>query len=843
MDVSYANMVEYFPAYSPSVTTNNYVGPGKTLGEGIIEWISDTSTQLSGWKIEIEVIENSSETTYSGPEQKAYANCCTSSSAMLTEGASVFASWSAECYTSPTINNFYLACSYFSHDPSNTCAEFCTNSTSTVTVPPDDPSHARMAASEECARCCNSNTVLTNEIWHCPTSTTTTTTMTETTSTRETTDVVASTQEGATNPGDPGQQIEATTAGTDGGSTAAPGGGDDSNNGGGISSSIDCSKPVSVTAVSGSSGDTQSFTFSGDNWALAFPGDEYKSVVIAPASCARYHLMQVRNQEFVWHGIVKVCKTSNTNEFSGRLEFNTQQGKNQQEHSWQVGDELHSAQCLTHLGFTTTTTTTTENADRQCTPDKGVIVSHNCFQASCANGKYFQFGNDKIAKWKTQFGNNAHPVSLPAWCAVWPIVQFRKFVEIWRGYAQVCRGVEDGGVYHGRRLVGAKNDQWQIGDEIFAADVCAGSGSSSGTSIEETSIDTSTAATGSATSTDSPSCIPYSEPACRTAAEGLGYKLGGSSSETLSFAGNYMTKGCYIYQSGADATWQGAAWFGTGGTLSEMSANFDTSAANSQVRRPAGYDCQINRRRVLGAEVSAPLLRRKTSSLMPLLRSRSATRSQKAKITTSKVEPESYNARTRQLQQEASSSNYESGSSNARTRQLQASSLVKSPTQTYPLSELAHAMTMSTGPVDLDGYEVDLLKEAVTYNVDIFSTGDNDQLLSWGAPSPTSSSLDSAELSSAAIPSSFREKLGAVLTTYGIEAPANLWSESDGSNPSTGPEGMNEDGGAQTGTQSTAGPQGSTSKAAGGNKFSIGSGSGLVFYSYLFWIIFRLGPL
>ena len=76
-------------------------------------------------------------------------------------------------------------------------------------------------------------------------------------------------------------------------------------------------------------------------------------------------------------------------------------------------------------------------------------------------------------------------------------------------------------------------------------------------------------------------CVPYSEQACRDAANLLGLSLGDGS---YSFAGDYSTNGCYAYSAGANA---GQAFYGTGGTTDQMKQSL-----SGNVYRPSGYDCK-----------------------------------------------------------------------------------------------------------------------------------------------------------------------------------------------------------------------------------------------------------
>ena len=76
-------------------------------------------------------------------------------------------------------------------------------------------------------------------------------------------------------------------------------------------------------------------------------------------------------------------------------------------------------------------------------------------------------------------------------------------------------------------------------------------------------------------------CDPYTEWACREAADYNGLKIGGEGHE---FAGEHETKGCYAYSSGK---YIGRVYYGRRGTESEMKSPPD----ESEKYRPAGYDC------------------------------------------------------------------------------------------------------------------------------------------------------------------------------------------------------------------------------------------------------------
>ena len=75
-------------------------------------------------------------------------------------------------------------------------------------------------------------------------------------------------------------------------------------------------------------------------------------------------------------------------------------------------------------------------------------------------------------------------------------------------------------------------------------------------------------------------CEPYTERACRDAANYNKLIIGGKGSE---FAGEYKTNGCYAYSSG---TYNGRVYYGTGGTLSQKKSSLDGNKY-----RPVGYDC------------------------------------------------------------------------------------------------------------------------------------------------------------------------------------------------------------------------------------------------------------
>ena len=77
-------------------------------------------------------------------------------------------------------------------------------------------------------------------------------------------------------------------------------------------------------------------------------------------------------------------------------------------------------------------------------------------------------------------------------------------------------------------------------------------------------------------------CTPYSESACRMAAEKAGLELGGGG---YPFAGYVVNKGCYTYATG---TYKGFAFYGLGGDSKTNSELFDVT---KKYYRPEGYDC------------------------------------------------------------------------------------------------------------------------------------------------------------------------------------------------------------------------------------------------------------
>ena len=77
-------------------------------------------------------------------------------------------------------------------------------------------------------------------------------------------------------------------------------------------------------------------------------------------------------------------------------------------------------------------------------------------------------------------------------------------------------------------------------------------------------------------------CVPFSENACRVAAERLGLLLGGGG---YNFIGHFKHKGCYAY---TDGEYAGRAYYGTGGTEEKTSASIDPSKDRY---RPIGFNC------------------------------------------------------------------------------------------------------------------------------------------------------------------------------------------------------------------------------------------------------------
>ena len=78
-------------------------------------------------------------------------------------------------------------------------------------------------------------------------------------------------------------------------------------------------------------------------------------------------------------------------------------------------------------------------------------------------------------------------------------------------------------------------------------------------------------------------CVPYSQEACKAAAERLGLHLGDGYSSFIS--SDNPNKGCYAYDSGRFA---GRVYYGSGGTTEQMK-----TALASPKYRPIGYDCSV----------------------------------------------------------------------------------------------------------------------------------------------------------------------------------------------------------------------------------------------------------
>merc|ERR1711962_1721515 len=96
-------------------------------------------------------------------------------------------------------------------------------------------------------------------------------------------------------------------------------------------------------------------------------------------------------------------------------------------------------------------------------------------------------------------------------------------------------------------------------------------------------------------------CQPYTESACRLAASINKYQVGGNGYQ---FAGDYTTKGCYVYVNGP---FNGRVYYGTGGTLGQKMAPLAGPTSRRHVVRPPwmkkslekkvrpkGYDCSID---------------------------------------------------------------------------------------------------------------------------------------------------------------------------------------------------------------------------------------------------------
>ena len=78
-------------------------------------------------------------------------------------------------------------------------------------------------------------------------------------------------------------------------------------------------------------------------------------------------------------------------------------------------------------------------------------------------------------------------------------------------------------------------------------------------------------------------CIPYSQDACKAAAEA-------DSKFNWKSAGSYGTKGCYAYYPN-HASYANNVYYGTGGT---DDAKKTTLEGSSSIFRPDGHDCKSN---------------------------------------------------------------------------------------------------------------------------------------------------------------------------------------------------------------------------------------------------------
>ena len=63
----------------------------------------------------------------------------------------------------------------------------------------------------------------------------------------------------------------------------------------------------------------------------------------------------------------------------------------------------------------------------------------------------------------------------------------------------------------------------------------------------------------------------------------MSFEIGTISNSENEFAGDYETKGCYVYLSG---DFEGLSFYGTGGTVEEMQQSLQNPK-----ERPQGYDC------------------------------------------------------------------------------------------------------------------------------------------------------------------------------------------------------------------------------------------------------------
>ena len=77
-------------------------------------------------------------------------------------------------------------------------------------------------------------------------------------------------------------------------------------------------------------------------------------------------------------------------------------------------------------------------------------------------------------------------------------------------------------------------------------------------------------------------CVPYSQEACLDAGRRLNLEEGGGGYD---FAGDYLTQGCYAYDS-SHANYPGTMYYGTGGTTEQMQESLE-----APMYRPKGYDC------------------------------------------------------------------------------------------------------------------------------------------------------------------------------------------------------------------------------------------------------------
>ena len=80
-------------------------------------------------------------------------------------------------------------------------------------------------------------------------------------------------------------------------------------------------------------------------------------------------------------------------------------------------------------------------------------------------------------------------------------------------------------------------------------------------------------------------CVPYSEVACKVAAENLGLRVDADFT-----SGSATTKGCYAYSSKNEAL-AGKVFFGKGGSENDMANPVDKASGQF---RPLGHDCKSN---------------------------------------------------------------------------------------------------------------------------------------------------------------------------------------------------------------------------------------------------------